>query len=72
MHRFRLAFQEVMEIHREDVHGPDAGARSDDGGERLEVRVVLVRRQEDELLDTGLLPCVDQVVETPVQCLAPQ
>src|SRR5205085_8541512 len=72
VHGFRLCLEQITEVHLEDVDHTNASAGGDDGGESLEMRIVLVSGKEDELLDARCLPGVDQVVEHAMKGLAPK
>ena len=56
----------------EDVDDPHARRPSDDRRERFEVRIVLVRREQNELTNAGRFPRVDEVVEHAVKRLFPE
>ena len=70
MHGFRLGLEQIAEIDLEDVDHADSGARSDYGGQGLEVGIVFVRGEQDEFLHSRCLPRVDEVVEHAVQRFA--
>jgi len=72
MHGLGLRFQEITEVHLEDVYDAHPRARCDDRGERFEVRVVLVRREENEFFDTSCFPGVDEIIECSMERLAAQ
>ena len=72
MHGLGLALEQVAEVHGKHVHDAHACVRRDDGRQGLEVRVVLVRGQENELANAGGLPGVEQVVQCAMQRLASQ
>src|SRR5690349_21642265 len=62
--------EQAREVEREDVHGKDARVPRAQRRERLLVRVVAVRGENDERLDTALLPRAEQIVHPAVQRLA--
>jgi hypothetical protein len=51
MHGLGLPLEQVAELHPEDVDDTNPRAVGNDGRDGFEVRVVLVRGQEDELPD---------------------
>src|SRR5687767_12782337 len=69
MHCFRLALEQLRQVHSEDVHDSNAGAGGDDCSECFLVWIVPVRGEKNELLEPGCFPCVEKVVEGPVERL---
>ncbi len=59
----------IGKVYSEQIHDTHAGAGRPYGRDRLEVRVVPVRGQEDELVDAMALPGREQIVQHPVKCL---
>ena len=49
----------------------NASGRGDDCGERFLVWIVPVRSEKNELLESCCFPCIEKVVERPVQCFLP-
>src|SRR6266850_929703 len=70
VHRSVGVLKVVREVQGEHVDGEDAGLAGAQGGERLLVRVVAMSGENDEALDTCLLPGSEQVVHPAVQRFA--
>src|SRR2546426_1888651 len=70
VHRAVLVLHVAGEVEGEDVDREDPGPLRAQRRERLLVRVVAVRRQDDERVDAGLLPRAEQIVDPAVQGLA--
>src|SRR6266850_1414304 len=70
VHRSVGVLEVVREVQGEHVDGEDAGLAGAQGGERLLVRVVAMSGENDEALDTRLLPGSEQVVHPAVQGFA--
>ena len=56
MHRFALALEQVREIHAEHVDNSDARNGRRHGRERLLMRIVSVRREQNEFADARRFP----------------
>src|SRR5256885_1016212 len=70
VHRAVRVGEVAAEVGGEHVHREYPGAPRPQGRERLLVRVVAVRREDDERVDAGLLPGPEQIVHPAVQGLA--
>jgi len=60
-------FQEIMGLYGEEVHDGDCG-RGGHGHEKgVQMRLMLIGRQEEEILDAMVFPFREKLVESPVK-----
>lgn len=72
MERAGLGIEQVCDVDVPYGDDTDAGVGGNEGGERVEVRLVAVSGDEDEFGDALGLPRGEQLVEGPVEGFLPQ